>query len=111
VKVASFAAAILLGLSTLCLAQHEPAGHAAPATSQTTSAEQAQAPLPHPEISDNAAWTRPMLLIILALFAVAIPVGFIVRARTPREAPAAHGHDDSHSSADSHRHENHDGHR
>jgi hypothetical protein len=43
-----------------------------------------------PVLPENIAWVRHMLIIIFVLFLLALIVGPIVRARTPRESLARH---------------------
>lgn len=38
----------------------------------------------------SGAWVRPMIIIILLLFLLALIIGPIVRARTPHETPMPH---------------------
>jgi len=55
---------------------------------------------PHPTVPDHPTWVRPLVILILGLFAVAIPVGMFVRATMPEEMPPTHAHDEHHGHRD-----------
>jgi hypothetical protein len=43
-----------------------------------------------PILPNHAGWIRPVLIVILILFLLAVIIGPVVRARTPPEAPSPH---------------------
>lgn len=86
-RIVALALLSLLSINTLAAA-HDGAH---PETSVITG--------PHPTVPAHADWVRPLLGVIAGLFVAAIPVGLLVRANAPQEAPQAHddhahGHDD-----------------
>ncbi|MGE5611783.1 MAG: hypothetical protein ACM359_21225 [Bacillota bacterium] len=85
-------AAMMVNLVTVGLAIGAADHHAA--TSPTEHAAQAIQPDPHPLITGDATWVRPMIAAIAALFLAAIPVGLIVRANMPQQMPTTHSHDE-----------------
>lgn len=106
-KVAVFVL-VMLGATAFCLAADRP-GHVAPEAAhaqEVSGGAAAHGSEQHPALPHHAAWARRLAIGILALFIVAIPVGFIVRATAPRELPVTHsGHDEQ--APDPHAHPSH----
>jgi hypothetical protein len=76
---------LVLTAASACLAAQTAATTAPPATPHTHSSIDAE---PHPIISSDARWTRSVAVGIAALFAAAIPLGFMVRSTASQlEAP------------------------
>src|SRR4051794_21567435 len=55
---------------------------------------------PHPVVSEDASWVRPLVILIGGLFLIAIPIGIYVRANMPEEMPPVHAHDEHHGHKD-----------
>src|ERR1051325_2068853 len=89
---------ILLGVAVTCWAQE----HGGATASPTHAAQHEADNSPHPGVSENPAWVRPVVIIIGVMFLVAIPVGWLVRALMPEELPQTHAHDEHHGHKDPH---------
>lgn len=83
---------VLLNLTSFALA----ATRGAQAAHAPAAAQKHQASEPQPAVPAHPAWARTMLLVIATLFIAAIPIGIMVRANMPTEAPPEDAHDDEH---------------
>jgi len=89
---------ILLAAAAPCWAA-EHGGAAAAAGHDSTHAPD---PAPHPTVSENPAWVKPVVTLIIAMFAIAWPLGAFIRATMPEEVPPSHAHDEHHGHKDPH---------
>lgn len=105
-----FLAAMMINLVTACLAVGAAEHHAATSPAEhATHATQVDSE-PHPQLSQDANWVRPMVAAVVAVFLAAIPVGLVVRANMPQQMPAAHSHDEPAGSTEHDAHGSHGGH-
>ncbi len=88
---------MLLPGATACWAQEHGA-----AASPAHGAVQAADPAPHPEVPEHPVWVRPVVILIVVMFLLAIPIGVFIRATMPEEIPPAHAHDEHHGHKDPH---------
>jgi hypothetical protein len=89
---------MLLACSAISSAQE----HGAVAATPGHEAEHAVDPAPHPTVPENPVWVRPVVTLIVAMFAIAWPVGAFIRSIMPEEIPPTHAHDEHHGHKDPH---------
>jgi len=89
---------ILLPFAALSFAQE----HVASAGKPAHEAEHAVDPAPHPTVPENPLWVRPVVTLVVAMFAIAWPLGAFIRSIKPEEIPPTHAHDEHHGHKDPH---------
>ena len=89
---------ILLAGAVMCWAQEHGGASASPGHA----AQHAVDPSPHPTVPEHPVWVRPVVMVIAAMFVLALLVGLFVRATMPEEMPQTHAHDEHHGHKDPH---------